>query len=99
LKPIRVLSNNELITGYLVTDEVSIVFNNRCVWLVNVKEVENADVFETVSPMSLLGEQKLTDDLEGYAWKIFKLLKTTSLLDYIVQKHFYSDQDINFDIT
>jgi hypothetical protein len=99
LKPIRVFSNNEIITGYLVTDEVSIVFNNRCVWLVNVKEVENADVFETVSPMSLLGEQKVTDDLEAYAWKIFKLLKTTSLLDYIVQKHFYSDQDINFDIT
>jgi hypothetical protein len=99
LKPIRVLAHNELIKGYLVTDEVSIVFNNRCVWLVNVKEVESADVFEAVSPMSLLGEQIVTDNLEEYAWKIFKLLKTTSLLDYIVQKHFYSDQDINFDIT
>jgi hypothetical protein len=98
LKPIKVLANNELITGYLVTDEVSIVFNNQSVWLVSVKEVES-EVYKTISPMSLLGEQKVTDNLEDYANKIFKLLKTTSLFDYVVQKHFYSDQDINFDIS
>lgn len=102
MKPIKVLIDTvdefQVTFGYLIDFENAIVFDNGEVWLTRVKSTGN-DLFEVASNMSLLGEAKETTDLEDYAKRIVKHLMKTSLFDYIVQKHFYDEQDINFRIS
>jgi hypothetical protein len=89
--------------AFLIDEENSIVFYHYSVWLARVSKSKDKGYFTTPeNPMSLLGEQKPINEsasLEDYAKHLFKKLKNTSLLDYIVQKHFYDDQEFNFDIT
>ncbi|WP_419955913.1 hypothetical protein ACN6MT_11230 [Neobacillus niacini] len=102
MKPIRVILHNiegfEVTFGYLIDEETTIVFYHNQVWLGRSKVNDN-DVYEITEPMSLLGEQKQVIDLEDYAKRIIKHLKNTSLFSYIVQKHFYDDQDIDWKVT
>ncbi|MEH7419276.1 hypothetical protein V7266_29030 [Neobacillus drentensis] len=103
MKSIRVAANHldgyTVIIGYLIDEENAIVFENNQVWLTRVKETDN-DLYESITNMSLLGKiPKFNYSLEDYLKRLVKHLKNTSMFSYIVQKHFYDDQDINFNIT
>lgn len=103
METVRVIINHvdnhfEVTRGYLFDHENVMIFSDGCVWLAKTEQRENG-VYEIVTPRSLLGEIKSDLNHEVYAEYLVKRLKRTSLYDYIVQKHFYSDQDIDFDVT
>jgi hypothetical protein len=100
LKPIKVIINNphetEIILGYLIDHENAIVFAENDVWLCRVTLVGN-ELYDIIR-IAMLGEAKESNTLD-YAKRIVKHLQRMSIFDFIVQKFFYSDDDINFDVT
>jgi hypothetical protein len=102
LKSIKVILNHfdvgtGILLGYLIDGhENALVFAGNDVWLCRVKLVGN-ELYDIVR-VAMLGEAKDSNNIE-YANQIIRKLQKTSVYDFIVQKFFYGQEEINFDIT